>query len=66
MKTYKGVARYNEDMSRKDKPEWLLGFDNTGSGLDCLACGARIGARPDLTERHRAWHAALTEAIDER
>ncbi len=43
-----------------DRTDWRRGFDLAATGLDCRECGARVGVRPELAERHRRWHAELT------
>ena len=42
-----------------DRTDWRRGFDLAATGLDCRECGARVGVRPELAERHRRWHAEL-------
>ena len=45
-------------------PDWRRGFEPTTTALDCLACGARIGLRPELAERHRRWHRELEDRLN--
>ncbi|WP_207555921.1 hypothetical protein [Intrasporangium flavum] len=42
-----------------DRTDWRRGFDLAATGLDCRECGARVGVRPELADRHRRWHAEL-------
>lgn len=43
--------------------DWRRGFHPAATGLDCIICGARVGVRPDLTERHRRWHRELDSIL---
>ncbi|GAA4397807.1 hypothetical protein GCM10023168_03170 [Fodinibacter luteus] len=45
--------------SRWAERDWRRGFVQGSTGLDCLSCGARIGSRPELADRHRRWHVEL-------
>jgi hypothetical protein len=47
--------------------DWKRGFDRPSSkGLTCLRCGALVPEMPDLTQRHRDWHAELDRRLDGR
>lgn len=43
--------------------DWRRGFDQACTGLDCRECGARVGMRPELTQRHRRWHQEMTDLL---
>lgn len=45
---------------------WRQGFQQGSNGLDCLRCGGRVGARPELADRHRQWHAEMDSHIVDR
>jgi hypothetical protein len=49
-----------------DRTDWRRGFDLAATGLDCRECGARIGVRPELADRHRRWHAELVALLSAR
>ena len=49
----------DQSSSRWSEKDWRRGFVQGGTGLDCLSCGARVGSRPELADRHRHWHVEL-------
>lgn len=61
------TERSAPDRHTRSRPDhgldWRRGFHPAATGLDCIICGARVGVRPDLTERHRRWHRELDSII---